>query len=99
MSDTDEQQPQRASRERVALARAADKSWLALVPRRNLVRVALMLFILVVVIALRGRAGSIVGNLEAMFGAGQARPGERAREAPRVRLAPAPPAGDPGASR
>jgi hypothetical protein len=75
---------------------ASRKRWFQLVPRRNLVRVGLMVFILLVVIALQRRTGSIVANLEAVLGVRPARPPATAREAPRVRLAPLPQSPAPG---
>ena len=75
---------------------ASRKRWFQLVPRRNLVRVGLMVFILLVVIALQRRTGSIVANLESMLGVRPARPPATADEAPRVRLAPRPQSTVPG---
>jgi hypothetical protein len=73
----------RAQRE----ARAEPRSLLALIPRRNLTKVVLLLVFLMVIIALQRQSGSIVKRLsEGMFPVPPA-PAPQPRQPPRVRIA------------
>jgi hypothetical protein len=69
------------------LTERESKSFLQLIPRRDLVKIALLVLVLVVVVTLQRRSGSIVKDLtRGLSGppATQVAP----REPPRVRLAP-----------
>ena len=71
------------------LEERAEKSFFQLIPRRDLTKIALLILVLVVVVMLQRRSGSIVQSLTRTITAPtptQAQP----REAPRVKLAPAP---------
>ena len=64
-----------------------EKSFLALIPRRDLTKIVLLLVVLLVVVALQRRSGSIVQSLtRGLSGPPPARPAPK--EPPRVRLAP-----------
>lgn len=69
-------------------ALAEPRSLLALIPRRDLTKVVLLLLFLVVIVALQRRSGSIVRRLsEGFMGPAPAPAAPAVKEAPRVRLA------------
>jgi hypothetical protein len=63
-----------------------DKSFLALVPRRDLTKVALLVITLVAVVALQRRSGAIIRSLTR--GLTPPVPASVAKQPPRVQLAP-----------
>jgi hypothetical protein len=70
----------------------ASKSFLELIPRRDLVKVVLLLIFLVVVIALQRRSGAVIDSLtRGLSGPQRVQP----REAPPVRMAPPAPRPQP----
>jgi hypothetical protein len=77
-----------AAADRLRRAEAtASKSFFELVPRKDLVKVVLLLVFLVVVIALQRRSGAIIDSLTRGLSPAPAVP-TRSGEPPRVRLAP-----------
>jgi hypothetical protein len=75
------------ARHRLPRADQPEKSFLALIPRRDLSKIVLLLVVLVVVVALQRRSGSIVQSLtRGLYGPVPAR--QAPKEPPRVRLAP-----------
>jgi hypothetical protein len=68
------------------------KSFLSLIPRRDVTRVVLLVLLLVVIVALQRRSGAIVKSISnGLFGSppAESAPAE-AKSSPRVRLAPPP---------
>ena len=69
------------------LSERESKSFFQLIPRRDLVKIALLLVVLVVVVTLQRRSGSIVKDLTRGLSSPPTTP-VAPREPPRVRLAP-----------